>query len=754
MNSIPAFPHDPSQSRSRKGKYVPVTTWHWVPVSDAVEDFQPGHTPPTASVDYARSLITPVTLQQAHAHATHVPHCNAISTPSDVYQYGDNAGPSNSALFNLAIAQAHEQAQYRPLSQPDIIKLPDYSQAFDTLPTSAVPFENYCDFTATYQADKSILPLRDSSNAAAQPLPTWPLNIDSVWAQGIGTSGLGQNPSIRPIAPFKDSPGLYSDIVDTLIANLEEKGNASDATDEQSTHESVSPLSQSVPATKNVPPQTTLPSPELAILSSYENPSNDIPGRNLRKRARSPGAVKSEGIIQTEGGKVQGMTSVWQGQKPPDRKLDDAEKADRKRRKESGTCSRCRRLKQPCIGFKESLYLPCESCRTSNPTRITTTCVLEANLLGIFLFRMGPPVDNPFHPLNFFSPHRQDIFYDVTKGNNASDTVELELMQDDVGQVLNLTVSKFTPLLGDKLAYEGIGEDGPYKLDMLPYCISDSNKARQSLVVYMRKAKSAYFNRFVDRSNALLLNTFKMAAMCDFTKRPLVNKALDIWAATRLIERTWKLCGDETLGIHPFNNRSDPWKGFVPVTPIMDQQLDQVVIREILVPRKIQLLNQLKEKVYTEDNRKLHAFEVYMTFFILINNAEVQIAAEREFAQRYGFSGRFGPRGKYMDAEAQFHAARTMLGHFHYICRANSLLTTSPKLLGEFGVSDKEREYLEFVRKQTESQKPYFNKLIREHQYETTMYFCHQMLFNEWNPGHGHIEELPEMTVGQVMAAA
>ncbi|KAJ4367027.1 hypothetical protein N0V83_007557 [Neocucurbitaria cava] len=768
MNNGPALPHDPNQRHNRRGKLVPVTTWHWVPGTDADDDLQHDQMPPTASVDYAQPLITPVNLQQTHNPYSPQIHTGPIHPTG--HRYNGSVAPSASDLFNLAIAQTNAQPQY---PQPDMIQFPDYSQAFTTSSNLSIPFENHYNPEAPYRADNSITPFRDDPTITAGPTSAWPSSVsgtlrnafdgvynlemppdvDPVWIEGNGPPANSQNSSAHLMAPFGDSPSLYSDIIDTFLANIQEASAIGDATDEERINGSISPFSQSTTATKNVSPQTTIPTPQSEITSSDLGSQIDSAGRTLRKRARSPGAVKHEKIIQNEGGKVQGMTMVWQGQKAPNRKLDDVTKADRKRRKNLGTCSRCKRLKQPCKGFKESPYLPCIACRTSNPTTITSVCLLEASLLNIALFRMGPPVDNPFHPLNFFS-HRQNILCDVAKGDDTSNTLELELMQDDVGQMLTLTVSRFAPLPGDKVAYEGIGEEGPYKLDMPPYCISDIKKAQQSLITYMRKAKSAYFNRFVDRSNALLFNTFKMAAMCDFTKRPLINKALDIWAATRLIERTWKMCGSETLGIHPVKGRSDPWKGFVPVTPIMDQQLDQVVIREILVPRRNQLLAQLKEKVYNEYNRKLHAFEVYMTFFILLNNAEVQIAFEREFAQRYGFSGRFGPRGKYMDAEAQFHAARTMLGHFHYICRANSLLTTSPEFLKELGIGDTEKKYLEFVRRQVELQAPHFTKLVQEHRYETTMYFCHQMLFNEWKPGYGHIEELPEMTVGEVMAAA
>ena len=57
-----------------------------------------------------------------------------------------------------------------------------------------------------------------------------------------------------------------------------------------------------------------------------------------------------------------------------------------------------------------------------------------------------------------------------------------------------------------------------------------------------------------------------------------------------------------------------------------------------------------------------------------------------------------------MDAEAQFHAARTMLGHFHYISRANCVLKASQKDLREMGLGDREVSYLKYVRQQTKAQ--------------------------------------------------
>jgi len=74
----------------------------------------------------------------------------------------------------------------------------------------------------------------------------------------------------------------------------------------------------------------------------------------------------------------------------------------------------------------------------------------------------------------------------------------------------------------------------------------------------------------------------------------------------------------------------------------MDQQLDQVVIREVLKPLQKQLLEEIHTKLFDDNQRKESWFEVFLAIFILLNNAEKQIAAEREFAQRYGFSVSLG----------------------------------------------------------------------------------------------------------------
>ncbi|KAF2761733.1 hypothetical protein EJ05DRAFT_183377 [Pseudovirgaria hyperparasitica] len=443
--------------------------------------------------------------------------------------------------------------------------------------------------------------------------------------------------------------------------------------------------------------------------------------------------------MQNDPGQVQGLNLVWAASARPSKRLSEEQKAQRKKKKETGTCPRCKKLKRVCEEYRANLYLPCVYCMTSKPKSITETCQLVANLLEIKFFRLGPPTDNSSHPLNFFR-HRSNVF-NVTN-DPLAETLNIELTQD-VGCSLHLKVSRFAADPNDKLAYEGNTRGVPYRLEMPPYCIGDIAAAERSIVQYMIQAKGSYFLQFLDKSNSLLRMTFDI--ICKRPMTSLVHKAMDIWAATRLIERTWKLCGTETFGIHPTNRDDDPWIGHVPVTPIMDQQLDQVVIQKILRPRRGILLRELKLRMYSDDLRKKNMFDIYLTLLILLNNAEMHLAGEREFALRYGFGGRYGPFGKYRDAQEQFHAARTMLGHFHYICRANDIFDMTPDYLSKhLALTTMEVQYLAWLKTYVKTEKVNMALIREQDQYETTGYWFHQMFDKQWKPGTGYIKEIVE----------
>src|SRR6266487_1571374 len=83
----------------------------------------------------------------------------------------------------------------------------------------------------------------------------------------------------------------------------------------------------------------------------------------------------------------------------------------------------------------------------------------------------------------------------------------------------------------------------------------------------------------------------------DVFQDSMVAQALDLWATCRMIEKSWGMCGEDTLGLTPIAEEGNPWKGKIPITPIMDTQLDQIIIQGFLVPLREKLLHELTEKV-------------------------------------------------------------------------------------------------------------------------------------------------------------
>jgi hypothetical protein len=116
----------------------------------------------------------------------------------------------------------------------------------------------------------------------------------------------------------------------------------------------------------------------------------------------------------------------------------------------------------------------------------------------------------------------------------------------------------------------------------------------------------------------------------------MIHQALRVFSATRVTERTWRMCGEDTLGALPSEDPLNPWRGTVPVPPIMDPHLDQIVIELILKPAMEDLLSKLQENMKSRSKARSRWFEIFLTIFILLRSQECNLAHQRQFARRFG----------------------------------------------------------------------------------------------------------------------
>lgn len=83
-------------------------------------------------------------------------------------------------------------------------------------------------------------------------------------------------------------------------------------------------------------------------------------------------------------------------------------------------------------------------------------------------------------------------------------------------------------------------------------------------------------------------------------------------------------------------DRGSPYYRKVPVTPVMDFQIDNITIHKILLPLRKEILQELQRKVLA--NRRKDFLEIFLTIYILLNNIELTISHDRNFAQRYSLT--------------------------------------------------------------------------------------------------------------------
>lgn len=126
----------------------------------------------------------------------------------------------------------------------------------------------------------------------------------------------------------------------------------------------------------------------------------------------------------------------------------------------------------------------------------------------------------------------------------------------------------------------------------------------------LRLPTATYVSKFNEiLANAdLLLKTSK-----------LISNVLDIFVAARLIEDHWQVyeC-EESLGLKPCKDTGPPYEGFIPVTPMMDTQLDDLIIRHLLAPLSTQFLRRLEDKIL--EQRRENWLEIHLAIFVIMSN--------------------------------------------------------------------------------------------------------------------------------------
>ncbi|KAF5675405.1 hypothetical protein FCIRC_7389 [Fusarium circinatum] len=294
------------------------------------------------------------------------------------------------------------------------------------------------------------------------------------------------------------------------------------------------------------------------------------------------------------------------------------------------------------------------------------------------------------------------------------------------------------------LLYMSLDEHGEeHVLEMPPYCLANTEQVRFNLQGYVERMRDKYFHTVQNVSDITCLAVKTALEYANSHPNSMTNMALNMLAYCRVIEKQWMICGDNKLGVTEPTDPKSPWFGFIPVTPAMDVQLDQIMIKHMLDPLRTSLLERLNLTI--QSHKPETWFDCFLTIYLLLNHLEEASAHGNRFAKSYGLNRRYSDMKL---AQAWFHAAKILLSRFHFISNGSApfrLDWGDAKKVGFAKLDGREISFIQKTREMMISKDSQFADLKAKNRYERDLYWTHQLFSSKWDAGLPHIEdEVPD----------
>ena len=113
-----------------------------------------------------------------------------------------------------------------------------------------------------------------------------------------------------------------------------------------------------------------------------------------------------------------------------------------------------------------------------------------------------------------------------------------------------------------------------------------------------------------------------------------MDQALQIAIMTMLVSKSFSIDnGPETLGMSPVIDPTSPYHGRIPIPPMLDAQLDDILMQKMKRLQKTALSN-LKSLIISHS--KQHWFMIFLTIIVLVSNLEFLYQNQNDQIKRYG----------------------------------------------------------------------------------------------------------------------
>lgn len=387
--------------------------------------------------------------------------------------------------------------------------------------------------------------------------------------------------------------------------------------------------------TAKSPSSTSAPLPPTNLSSNYNGLSRPVPSESKRKsellnealpKKRSRSAYSHTHAVHTA------------------------------RNRKTGACLPCqmRTNKHVCLPGPDQDG-PCQACWKKAHALSPVLC-RRARFQDVKLIRLGPSRDFAAtlrwlrDPRPSSDPQKAEwkkvTNMSVKKSRRTNHGyTELRLSQGHSKGTLNLRVQEFDPVDSDKKDYTWYDNGIAYVYRCPHFAIADRDHAADQVRQFIDSNSDEYVDRLLPASSepsALFVRIAFQTALRRAQSSSLLTLAIKFWVAGRLIEEPWSIQGQETLGMRVDPCSASPFSHRIPVPPIMDFQIDNIVIYDYLIDMLDRIRKAMKQRIMPM--KKEDWFDIHLATFILLHHADLTMKHDVDFALIHNLDKRFSNR--------------------------------------------------------------------------------------------------------------
>lgn len=454
--------------------------------------------------------------------------------------------------------------------------------------------------------------------------------------------------------------------------------------------------------------------------------------------------IVAKDILRDQKGAVKGIQIVFHHREKATKKVrrTEEEKRTSALARKNGVCHWCKEKKRKCNLHEKGPYESCRECATKKTYKgVLRMPCFTSTLADMLFFRAGPAANEPL----FIK--RETVFKlaDFSKPNVG--VITLNLTQNIGSHHLVVYASQFEPMPGDKLSYTPTDRRTGqiHEISMPHFCLTNYKEVHGNILEYINLSKKAYLYS-LKMDGGLAWEILSMAMKFSETKKgSLVDTALDLWVICRMIEDPWELLEGNELGVSRVNLPGTKFHEKIPIPPMMDTQLDQVIIQFVLNNLRGKLIG-LFEKNITPAKPETW-FETFLASFIMLMHIERLAAHSVRHAETHTMPTKYS-NTKFL--EMAFNTAKIILSRFHYACNGSVPLRLNWKAshvssMAELG--SQEVDFMQRIQTAFKQREHEFRSLSSKHEYETHGHWYHQLFIEDWDTSPVDVKDSYERVI-------